>query len=194
MVIHGYVDRVMEILARHLNMTIPNYVPISPFKNADSSPVVHDSVEYESQDIVVCEGSKLVKDAREHSGSVSNLESSNTRKFLNPQSQVSGNVEIFRSDFKTTEEKLNSRESAQTELSSSTVSSQHDVTNMCAAAGDSKTDQLKDCSTNLQDEHGDARDMATAVKREDTELTVCELQRSAVPLKRTKFDHDNAAF
>ena len=194
MVIHGYVDRVMEILARHLNMTIPNYVPISPFADADSSPVLHDSVEYTSKDNVVCERSKLVKDAREHSGSVSNLESSNTRMLLNSQSQVSGNVEIFRSEFKTTEDKLNSRESAQTELSSSTASSQHDVTNACATAEDAQTAQLKDCSTNLQDEHSDARDMANAVKRERTELTVCELQRPAVPLKRTKFDNDNAAF
>ena len=187
LVIHGYVDRVMEVLARHLNMAIPNYVPISPFNDADSSPVIYDSVQYVNKDHFVCEESKLVKNAIKDSDS-SNIESSNARKLLNPRRQVyKRNVEVFRTDVKTTEDKLNNEESARTDLNNSTILNQHGVTNMNSRFGDSNIVQLNDGSTDLRDEHCDAQKVTTSVKPEYLESTVRE-QCPTVPLKKTKLD------
>lgn len=184
----------MEILARHLNMAIPNYVPISPFKDADTSPLIYDSVQYVNKDHFVCEESKLVKNAIRDSGSVSNINSSNAQKLLRPQRQVSKrNVEGYRTDSKTAEDELNSEGSTQTDFNDSTILNQHDVTNAYNRFGDSNIVQLKDCSTDRQDEHCNAREITISVKSEHLGSTVRELQCPAVPLKKTKLD-DNAAF
>ena len=181
----------MEVLARHLNMAIPNYVPISPFNDADSSPVIYDSVQYVNKDRFVCEESKLVKNAIKDSD-CSNIESSNARKLLNPRRQVSKrNVEVFRTDVKTTEDKLNTEESARTDLNNSTILNQHGVTNVYSRVGDSNNVHLNDSSTDLRDEHCDARKVTTSVKPEYLESTVRK-QCPTVPLKKTKLDDHTA--
>ncbi|XP_028414608.1 NAD-dependent protein deacetylase sirtuin-6-like [Dendronephthya gigantea] len=49
LVIHGYVDKVMEGVARHLNMIIPQFVPISPFKDTGAPPVLQAPVKYDTK-------------------------------------------------------------------------------------------------------------------------------------------------
>ncbi|XP_046857359.1 NAD-dependent protein deacetylase Sirt6-like isoform X2 [Xenia sp. Carnegie-2017] len=62
LVIHAYVDQVMEGLARLLNFTIPPYTPISPFKDIDAPPVLLDSLKIEFPVKTEITKQKLLKD------------------------------------------------------------------------------------------------------------------------------------
>lgn len=101
----------MEGLAKRLNLTIPSYVPISPFKDIDAPLVTIDSVRYETSDCVHYEKRKLNKD-------------------LNPQvssnGQTTGNLKVEKvseavdlcSGIKTSES-LKTNEDTQSDLKSS---------------------------------------------------------------------------
>ncbi|CAB3982012.1 Hypothetical predicted protein [Paramuricea clavata] len=195
LVIHGYVDRVVEGLARHLNMTIPPYVPLSPFKDTDAPPVIMAPVKYENTDLANYEeDSKLKKDTLKKSYVDTNpIQSSNVEKPIDMQVQVSeSRLEELRSAIKTTEGKLFTVESTQAQLKSSTLSNQLSVNDLYNTFGDSSPVQSKDCSAKLQHEQAEVSE-DVKIKHEDLESSVRELQCPAVPMKKTKYNH-NAAF
>ena len=195
LVIHGYVDRVMEGLARHLNMTIPPYVPISPFKDTDAPPVIMAPVKYENTDLANYEEDrKLKKDTLKNSYVDTNpIQSSNVQKPIDMQVQVSeSKLEELRSAIKAAEGKLFTVESTQAELKSSTISNQLSANDLYNTFGDSIPMQSKDCSAKLQHEQAEASE-DVKIKHEDLESSVRELQCPAVPMKKTKYNH-NAAF
>ena len=186
----------MEGLARHLNITIPPYVPISPFKDTDAPPVILDRVKFEDTELDNCEeSSKLIKNNRTDSGGDSNsIESSNSsHKAVNVQVQVSDRkIEELKSGIKTKEDILSSIESSQTELKSSSETNQLCVNDLYNSFDEAIPAQTRDCSARLQHEEADVIE-DVRIKHEDLESSVCELQRPVVPLKKTKYNR-NAAF
>ena len=168
----------MEGVARHLNMVIPPYVPISPFKDTDAPPVLQDPVKYEIENIPSLKDSKLVRDRVKNSSSDSKTLESN-------HSQVSVNkIQEVRQDVNSTEEKLVETDKTRAEMNSSCITEGFSNT-----FGDSSSGQSKDCLESVEQERTDVSKVVN-LKQEDLESGANVLQYSASPSKKVKYDQD----
>ena len=174
----------MEGVAKHLNMTIPTYVPISPFKDIDAPPVILHPVKFEQTHLDNYKDSKLRKNNTEDScGDLNSFESSKTQKAIDLQVNAQ-KLEDLKTSVKNKEGKLGIIEGTQSELEPSSVSNQLLVNDLCTTFGDSQ-----DCPAKLQHEQGDVGG-DVRLKNEDLESHPCEYPE--VPSKKIKRD-DNAA-
>ena len=164
----------MEGVAKHLNMTIPAYVPRSPFKDTDAPPVILHPVKFEQMDLDKYKDSKLRKNSTEDSsGDLNSVESSKTQKAINLQVNAQKREEL-RPPVKKKEGKLGIIEVTQSELRP------FEENDLCSTFGDSQ-----DCPAKLQHEQGDVgEDMR--LKHEDLESHPCEYPE--LPSKKIKRD------
>ena len=176
LVIHAYVDKVMEGVAKHLNMTIPAYVPISPFKETDAPPIILDPVKFEETDRDCHEDSKLIKNNVKDT-----CDSNETHNAINLQISAQ-KTEKLSSPVKNEEGKLSIIEGTQSELKCSSTSNQPSVNNLYKQFGDSHG-----CSASLQHERGAVCE-DVRMKHENLESHACEYPE--VPSKKIKYNHN----
>ena len=107
----------MEGVARHLNMIIPQFVPISPFKDTDAPPALQAPVKYEHKNTGFgkTEGSVLRKDGKNVSGNLNSVQSGEATETLDEKVETSGNV---RYEYGEEKPGINLIEDCQSELSS----------------------------------------------------------------------------